>query len=127
MLRTSPAHIIDLVPTVLELADVEQPQQWREQLRPPLPGKSLTATRNADSEIVRDELYWHHEGNRALRIGDMKLVSERENKNAWELYDLSRDRSEKHDLAADRPQEVQSMAERWQQLDDQFKRQASAE
>ncbi len=58
-------------------------------------------------------MYWEHEGNRAVRFGEWKLVA----KGAvgpWELYDLAADRTELHDLAAAEPERVAELAARWQ-------------
>jgi arylsulfatase len=49
-------------------------------------------------------LCWEHEGNRAVRAGDLKLVSKLGL--PWELYDLAADRTEQRDLAAERPAAV---------------------
>lgn len=122
-LRHTQAHIIDFVPTVLELCGAKNPESIHGAARPPLPGRSLMPIRDADVTIARDELYWHHEGNRAIRVGDWKLVSEAEREGAWELYDLENDRIESHDLAASHPDKVEAMAQRWQALDDEFRRQ----
>ena len=62
--------------------------------------------------VPRDHLWWLHEENRAVRIGDMKLVAAKGD--PWELYDLSRDRAESDDLAADRPETVTRMAKVWE-------------
>jgi arylsulfatase A-like enzyme len=125
-LRHTQAHFIDLVPTVLDLAGVTAPAKWNGQARPPFPGKSLVPTLDQDVAIPRDYLYWHHEGNRALRVGDWKLVSESENASAWELYDLKTDRIESKDLAAQQPDRVEDMAAKWKRLDDEFRRQSGA-
>lgn len=122
-LRRTPAHAIDIVPTILELAGVAPPTQWNGQVRPPLPGRSLVQLFTEDAPIQRDELYWHHEGNRALRIGDWKLVAERENNGTWELYNLASDRTELHDLANEQPERVSEMAARWEALDEKYKEQ----
>lgn len=124
-LRRTPAHVIDFVPTVLHLAGVSAPADWHGIERPPLPGKSLVPIFGGDVTIQRDCLYWHHEGNRALRIGDWKLVSEQESGGTWELYDLKSDRSESHDLADQYPEKVKDMAAMWTRLDDEFHRQGS--
>ncbi len=89
-------------------------------------GKSLVPLFTADAPIERDELYWHHEGNRALRIGNFKLVSERENNGTWELYNLAADRTELHDLATAHPDRVRAMADRWQKLDATYRQQSGA-
>jgi arylsulfatase len=125
-LRHTPAHIIDFVPTVLELAGVESPEAWNGDSRPALPGRSLVPLLKRDAHIARDALYWHHEGNRALRVGDWKLVSEQENSAQWELYDLKRDRIESKNLAARHPERVKEISALWEQLDAQFRRQGSS-
>lgn len=123
-LRHSPAHIIDFVPTVLELAGIEPPEKFKGHQRPPMPGLSLAPLLAADVELGHEYLYWHHEGNRALRIGDYKIVSERENDEKWELYNIKDDRIESHNLAEAEPQRLQRMAERWNELDAKFRAQA---
>lgn len=125
-LRHTPAHIIDFVPTILELAGVNPPTEWNNQPRPPLSGKSLTPLFKRDADIARDALWWHHEGNRALRIGDWKLVSESENNGEWELYNLKRDRIESKNLAAKNPARVKQMSELWARWDEQFRTQSGA-
>ncbi len=122
-LRHTPAHIIDFVPTVLELAGVKPPDTFNNALRPPLPGQSLVPVLHRDLNIPRDYLYWHHQGNRALRIGDWKIVSELEREGKWELYDLAKDRIESHDLSGQYPEKVEEMAAKWQQLDQEFTQQ----
>ena len=81
-------HVIDLMPTLLAAAGVA-PR--------PLEGMDLF---HGDSEKPRT-LYWEHEGNRAVRRGDFKLVAV--HGGPWELYDLEKDRTELSDLAASRP------------------------
>ena len=54
--------------------------------------------------LGRDALYWEHEGNRAVRVGDWKLVASF--RGPWEFYDLTADRTETADLAAQRPERV---------------------
>jgi arylsulfatase len=122
-LRHTPAHIIDFVPTVLELAGVTPPESWNDAKRPPLPGKSLVPTFDRDVEIPRDYLYWNHEGNHALRIGDWKIVAEKEGNESWALYDLKTDRIESHDLAGTHPGKLSELTARWAQLDREFRRQ----
>ena len=78
-----------------------------------------------DVPIAREFIYFHHEGNRALRMGDSKIVSSRENKDAWELYDLAADRGEAKDLAAAQPERVKEMEARWKTLTDEYARDAA--
>jgi arylsulfatase len=126
-LRHAPTHIIDFVPTVLELAGLASPAVWRDQPRPCLPGKSLLPLFQRDANLGRESLYWHHEGNRALRLGDWKLVSESENAGQWELYNLNRDRIESRNLAATHPEKLKQLSEAWEKLEREFRRQAGGE
>lgn len=101
-LRTQPGHVIDIAATCLDVAGAAYPSDAT-----PLEGRSLVPA-FANQPIERPALYWEHEGNRAVRVGDWKLVAK--HGQAWELYDLSRDRVESRDLAAQEPQRVQDMA-----------------
>ena len=125
-MRHTPAHVIDLVPTVLELAGVSPPAEWNSQRRPALPGRSWVPLLRDDTPVTRDYLYWNHEDNRALRVGDLKIVSERESGEKWELYDLARDRIESHNLASEQPHRLKEMAELWMKLNKEFHAQGGA-
>jgi arylsulfatase len=117
-LRHTPSHFIDIVPTVLELAGVEKPDVWNGEPIPPAPGRSLVPALANDVIIPRDSLWWLHEGNRAVRVGDWKLVAAKGD--PWELYDLTSDRAEQHDRAIERPDKVKDLARLWQSQTDAF-------
>ena len=72
-------------------------------LRPAFAGKPLARTQ---------PLVWEHEGNRAIREGDWKLVAKGPAASS-ELYDLAADRTELHDLASAEPERVQDLAAKW--------------
>ncbi len=110
-LRTTPGHLIDIVPTVLELAGAKQPESVAGLPVPPLHGKSLLPAFAKDGPITRESLWWNHIGNRAIRIGEWKLVANE--KSPWELYDLGTDRSETKNLAAKYPEKVSEMEKVW--------------
>lgn len=113
-LRHTPGHVIDFVPTVLELAAVTPPKQLKGKPVPPLPGKSLVPVFAKDGSLKRDSLWWLHEGNRALRVEDWKIVAAGKD-SPWELYNLAVDRTETKDLARDHPEKVRELAARWTQ------------
>jgi arylsulfatase A-like enzyme len=124
-LRQTPGHFIDVLPTLLDLAHASPPGDWNGLAPPPLPGKSLVPAFARDVPVARDYLYWHHLQNRALRIGDMKLVSrDAKDDDSWELYDLTADRAESKDLAPQKPEVVRSMSSHWHQCEDEFRREA---
>jgi len=87
---------------------------------PAAPGKSLVPVFTKDNTVAHDYFWWFHEGNRAIRIGDSKLVSAGKN-GPWELYDLSTDRSEMHDLASSQPEKVKELSKAWQDHFDEFR------
>ena len=117
-LRTTPGHIVDLVPTILEVAGGKPFGKWDGKPVPPAPGKSLVPLFAKDGSVARDSIWWLHEGNRALRVGDWKIVAAGKD-SAWELYDLGADRSETKNLAGDKPEKVLELAAIWtKQLED---------
>ncbi len=125
-LRHDLGHVIDLVPTILELAGGRVPDTRQGVAVPSLPGRSLVPALARDGAVERELLYFHHEGNRALRMGDWKLVSAREDRDVWELFDLSTDRCERKNLAAQQPDRVRAMEARWRELDAEFRRVAES-
>ena len=115
-LRHTPGHVVDIVPTILELAGVTKPADWKGQAIPVAPGKSLVPALKSDVTIERPSLWWLHEENKAIRVGDYKLVAAKGD--AWELYDLKTDRAEQFDLAAKMPEKVKELADLWQKQTD---------
>ncbi|WZO98158.1 arylsulfatase [Isosphaeraceae bacterium EP7] len=122
--RTSPGHLVDIVPTILELAGVAPPERWSGEPRPLLPGRSLVPALDGDAIVSREFLYFRHEKNRGLRAGDWKIVGAGEN-SPWELYDLSVDRSETTNLAAQRPEKLQELINLWRSRDEEFRKQGA--
>ena len=114
-LRATPGHVIDIVPTVLAAAEVTAPVEWKGAPVPVAPGKSLLPVLAGTGNVDRESLWWLHEGNRAIRVGDWKLVSAGK-EGAWELYDLGKDRAETTDLAEKQPEKVKELAARWEAL-----------
>jgi arylsulfatase len=117
-LRKSPGHMIDFVPTALQLAGVQKPKDWAGEPIPLAPGKSFVPAFANDTKIDRDCLWWLHEGNRAVRVGDWKLVAAKSQ--PWELYDLRTDRAEQNNLASKMPEKVQALESEWQKQTDAF-------
>ena len=104
----SPLQFIDILPTFAELADAPYPAERKGVAIQPVEGQSFVAALD-DSQWRRDNpLYWEHEGNRAIRIGDWKLVSQ--HPGGWELYNMLEDRTELNDLSAGESRRVAEMS-----------------
>jgi arylsulfatase A-like enzyme len=110
-LRHAPGHVIDFVPTLFELAGIPLPDRWRDEPVPAKPGRSLVPFFAKDDPVTPAELWWFHEGHRAIRVGDWKLVAAA---NApWELYNLATDRAELNDLASSEPARFRELERLW--------------
>jgi arylsulfatase len=119
-LRRNPGHITDLTPTILELAGGEWPRTFGGQPVPPPHGKSLVPVFTQDGTVAHDFFWWYHIGNRALRVGDWKIVACKDS--PWELYDLHKDRSETENLAAAQPERVRELDQVWTKQCEEFRR-----
>ena len=111
-LRATPGHVIDIVPTILDVLGAEKPDRWEGEAIPPAPGRSLVPAFSEDTVIERDCLWWSHDGHRAVREGDWKLVAAKDD--PWELYHLAKDRAESRNLAAAEPEQRARLQARWE-------------
>jgi arylsulfatase len=111
-LEHQPGHLIDIMATAVDLGRVRFPAERSGKKVQPPEGRSL-APAFAGKTIEREALFWEHESNRALRIGDWKLVAKGA-AGTWELYNMKRDRTEMNDLASAEPARVKKMAETWE-------------
>jgi arylsulfatase len=111
-LRHTPSHLIDIMATCVDVGGASYPKENDGHAITPMQGHTLTTVFNGTG-IMSRYLFWEHEGNAAVRLGDMKLVRTGRN-GPWELYDLKTDRTEQHDLAAAQPEKVTELAAEWQ-------------
>jgi arylsulfatase len=111
-LRQQPGHLVDIMATCVDLAGAKYPAEFKGQSIQPMEGRSL-APAFANQPIERDGLFWEHEGNAAVRVGDWKLVRMGRD-GAWELYNLKTDRTELHDLAATEASRAAELAVKWE-------------
>ncbi|MDX2268252.1 MAG: arylsulfatase [Bryobacter sp.] len=89
----TPGHLIDVMATAVDIAAAPKPKLME--------GKSLAPILRGQRRAAHDALFWEHEGNRAVREGDWKLVSRFPGQ--WELYDLKGDRTEMNNVIAAQP------------------------
>lgn len=110
-LEAQPGHLIDLMATCVDLSGAKYPARFNGEPITPLEGVSLRPALEGNSLQRAQPIFWEHEGNRAIRAGQWKLVSK--HPGGWELYDISADRAEQRDLAAKHPDRVREMAAQW--------------
>ena len=104
----SPIQFIDVLPTFAQLAGAAYPSEYNDNDIQPAEGESFVPALEQSDWQRENPLYWEHEGNRALRIGDWKLVSK--HPGDWELYNMIEDRTELNDLAAGEVERVRNMS-----------------
>ncbi|MEN8785759.1 MAG: arylsulfatase [Akkermansiaceae bacterium] len=104
-----PTHLIDLMATCLDLAKATYPKE-----KIPVEGTSLVPILKGKT-LERDKpIFFEHEGNRAVRDGDWKLVA-KSVKGKWELYNIPADRTEMNNLAEKHPDIVKKMTAQYDQ------------
>jgi arylsulfatase len=117
-LRHTPAHLIDIAPTVMEIAGGQMPMVWQNHSVPESPGRSLTRVFAGDAGPLHEDLWWCHDNHRAVRVGDWKLVAAQGE--PWELYNLSDDRGETENLAGAHPETVRRLETLWRERAEEF-------
>ncbi len=111
-IRNAHGHVIDIAPTILDLLGQTMPRNGAQ--TPESPGVSLKSAFASNDPIKRDSIWWFHEGNRAIRVDDWKLVAAKNDR--WQLYNLSSDPTEQIDLSKSNTQQAAELAIRWQSL-----------
>jgi arylsulfatase len=111
----TPGHLIDIMATCVDVTGAAYPKERNGTPILAMEGQSLKLLiTSADGALAERSLFWEHEGNAAIRSGDLKLVRTSRN-GSWELYDLKADRTEQHDLAAAQPEKVRDLAAKWEE------------
>ncbi|MDB6125207.1 MAG: atsA 17 [Pedosphaera sp.] len=110
-LQSQPGHLIDIMATCVDVSGVTYPKEFHDQKIKPMEGVTLQPALNGKSLKRKNPIFWEHEGNRAVRDGKWKIVAKSDQ--AWELYDMEKDRTETCDLAQKNPKKVQELATAW--------------
>ena len=97
--------------TCVDLSGAKYPETFNGKPIVPMEGRSLVPA-FLDQPIQRDALFWEHEGNAAIRVGDWKL-DRLGSKGEWKLFNLAYDRSELTDLTAKEPKRAADMLKQW--------------
>jgi arylsulfatase len=106
-----PAHLIDIMPTVVEATGAKYPASLHGKTTIPMQGTSLLPGFSGKPLARKQPIFFMHEGNRAVRDGKWKLVSKYTE--PWELFDMEADRTELHNRAETHPEIVKQLSTRY--------------
>ena len=107
----APGHLIDVMPTVVELAGARYPSEYQGHAIIPMEGRSMVPAFTGQALTRGKPIFWEHEGNRAVRDGQWKLVARF--REPWELYDMAVDRTETRNVAAGHSDIVTRMSKQY--------------
>ena len=107
-ISTKLSHVVDLAPTMIELAEADYPSQVEGRKMSELVGISLVMDLQGKESPERSYLFGGFEGFYSYREGDWKIVQVN-SENKWELYNMKKDPTELHDLALEHPELVEKL------------------
>ncbi|MCA9109094.1 MAG: arylsulfatase [Planctomycetaceae bacterium] len=105
-------HLVDFMPTLVELCGAKYPQAQAGISILPCEGNSLVPVLRGETREEPEAFYWYLYGNRAIRQGRWKLVWGA-HAGEWELYDMQTDRPETKNMADQFPERVKAMEAKW--------------
>jgi len=106
-------HVMDVMPTCLELAGAEYPGQYKGKKIVPMDGKSLLPILQGKKRTGHESIFFEHVGGRAVRTGDWKISALRGKE--FQLFNLAKDRTESTDLSEEHPERLEAMTQAWKQ------------
>lgn len=107
------AHVMDIMPTCLEVSGVTFPDSINGVQALPPEGKSLVSLLKGETTSAHDTLYWEHQQGRAIRAGNWKMSALPHQE--WELFNIAEDHTETNNLADKYPEKVRSLDIAWMQ------------
>ncbi|MBK1877217.1 arylsulfatase [Pelagicoccus mobilis] len=105
-IEDSPFSVVDLAPTLMELAGAEYPESVDGVPTSPLAGVSMKSAFLGEPSPEREYLFGGYKGFYSFRKGNLKIVQTNGDTDNWELYDLAEDPSEVRNLAPHDPEVV---------------------
>ena len=111
-------HVMDIVPTMLELAGIESPSTYKGREIAPVQGKSWVRMLEGEEQSPRDSsdwLGWELFNNRAIRQGDWKISWQYRPFGIWDwqLFNLAEDPGEQYDVSDKFPEKINELIALW--------------
>ncbi len=106
-------HVMDIMPTCLNLAGAAYPRSFNGHRITPPEGRSLRPVLRGGGRPGHEALFFEHVGGKAVIADGWKAVQPTRGK-TWELYHLARDRTETRNLADADPDRLARLVRRWQ-------------
>ena len=112
-------NVMDLAPTLLELAGIKYPESYNNKKVTPMLGESFLSFIKGKTNTIHLNNYVYgleHDGQCLLIKGNWKItnISEPFDEAAFALYNLSEDIGETNDLSKSNPQKFKEMMEEWE-------------
>ncbi|WP_261344927.1 arylsulfatase [Novipirellula artificiosorum] len=110
----TPTHLIDVMPTLADLAGATLPKEFLDRELRPVSGVSLRPLLDGGDLVRPDPIHLQFASDYGLRDGDWKLVSFKGQQ--WELYNVANDRTELTNLAESEPERLERMVDKWKEM-----------
>ncbi len=113
--NNTPYYLIDIMPTLIEVAKTKYPATFHNRKKIiPKEGISMVPVFKNGKGKSHEYMYWEHEDNCAIRWGKWKAVKKL-NEKTWELYNMDNDRTENHNVAGRNKELVKKLDKEWYQ------------
>lgn len=113
----SPADVIDVMPTILQVSGAVYPTVFNKHKIQPLEGHSLVPIFKKGTRKEPEWFFWEHDDNYAVKNLNWKAVKPNNSKN-WILYNIKDDRGETKDLVSVYPAQLARLVIQWQKWAD---------
>ncbi len=110
----TPVHLIDVMPTLADIAGATIPADHPERELRPVSGVSLRPLLESRKLHRSEPIYLQFATDYGLRDGDWKLVSYKGQQ--WELYNMAMDRTELNNVADSEPDRLKQMSAKWKEM-----------
>lgn len=117
-LRTDIAHIMDILPTCLDIADLNYPKEFKGNAISNCEGTSLTNIIENRHRLKGRDIFFEHQTSCAVISDNWKLVKAK-GCDKWQLVDLSKDPFEEYDLSIKFPDKVKDLERKWEKWADE--------